>query len=649
MRLSLRARLLASFLVVILITGATAVIVAIWMIGDTFVEQAQKKVRLDLNSARVVYQGAIDDVRKAVTHTAVRFFIRDALAGGTVASLSSELAEIRRREGLDTLTLTDARGKVLLRATNTAVKTDSQASSELINRALTRKTAVASTEIVAREELLKDGEDLARRAYLRFVPTPRAKPMRNTENTSGMMIMAAAPVLSEQGELLGLLYGGKLLNRNFELVDKVRDTVYSGEMYAGKHVGTATIFQGDVRVSTNVTTGEGERAIGTRVSAEVRERVLDRGQLWVERAFVVNDWYITAYEPIRNISGEVVGILYVGMLERKFADMKRNALWAFVAVSLGGIALSVVICFFLSRSLSRPAKALMLSAQQLASGDLTQRVRPDDSTQEIGMLGRTFNLMAASIEERDEQLRRRAQEEVMKSERLAMIGRLAAGVAHEINNPLTGVLTFSHLLREKENLDEQDKEDLDVIINETTRASEIVRGLLDFARERPVAKEPLDVNDVIRQTVRLLANRKAFQQIAIDEDLAADLPRVDGDMNQLQQVLLNLSLNACAAMPEGGTLTISTSAEGGSVLVKVADTGSGIKAEHVDRIFEPFFSTKPVGRGTGLGLSISYGIVQQHGGELRVESEEGKGTTFTIVLPPAEDKQPDAQEEKVDE
>jgi two-component system NtrC family sensor kinase len=221
----------------------------------------------------------------------------------------------------------------------------------------------------------------------------------------------------------------------------------------------------------------------------------------------------------------------------------------------------------------------------------------------------------------------------MKSERLAMIGRLAAGVAHEINNPLTGVLTFSHLLREKEDLDEQDKEDLDVIIKETARAGEIVRGLLDFARERPVAKEPLNVNDVIRQTVPLLGNRKAFQQIAIHVDLAEDLPRVDGDVNQLQQVLLNLSLNACAAMPDGGTLTISTSPGEASVIVEVADTGCGIRKEHLERIFEPFFTTKPVGQGTGLGLSISYGIIQQHAGDLTVRSEEGRGTTFTIVLP----------------
>ena len=234
----------------------------------------------------------------------------------------------------------------------------------------------------------------------------------------------------------------------------------------------------------------------------------------------------------------------------------------------------------------------------------------------------------------------------MKSERLAMIGRLAAGVAHEINNPLTGVLTFSHLLREKENLQEQDKQDLDVIITETTRASEIVRSLLDFARERPVVKEAVDVNEVIRQTVRLLGNRKAFQQITMEEDLAEHLPRVDGDVSQLQQVLLNLSLNACAAMPNGGTLTTRTLMEDRRVLVKVTDTGCGIKKELFDRIFEPFFSTKPVGEGTGLGLSISYGIVQQHGGALKVQSEEGEGTTFTIILPCIDGTRPDGTSEE---
>jgi len=644
MTLSLRTRLLVSFLLVILVTGATAVIVAVWTIGDTIVQQAQGKVRQDLNSARLVYQKALGDVHNTVTHTAIRFFLRDALVRGQASSLADELGAIQRREGLDILTLTDAKGDVLLRANNPSARGDSQLSNNLVHTALAREAPLACTEIVPRKELLRESEALARQADMKLVRTLRAQPTDETETTSGMVLMAAAPILDPAGKLLGLLYGGKLVNRNFRLVDTVRDTVYAGETYAGKPSGTATIFQGDVRVSTNVLTQTGDRALGTRVSQEVREQVLDRGQLWVERAFVVHDWYITAYEPIRNVSGKVVGILYVGLLERKFADIKSYTLWAFVGVSLVGIALSVAICYVLARSLAEPAHALMLAAERLAAGDLEQRVEPDDSTEEIRKLGTAFNLMIASIQERDERLRLRAQEEVMKSERLAMIGRLAAGVAHEINNPLTGVLTFSHLLKEKENLEQQDRDDLDVIIRETTRASGIVRGLLDFARERAVATEPLDLNEVVRQTLRLLGNRRAFQQITIEEELAEDLPNVDGDMNQLQQVVLNLSLNACEAMPDGGTLTVRTSVKSGRVLVRVADTGCGIRHEHLSQIFEPFFSTKPVGKGTGLGLSISYGIIQQHGGALEVASEEGAGTTFTITLPASTGQGPPAQD-----
>jgi len=235
----------------------------------------------------------------------------------------------------------------------------------------------------------------------------------------------------------------------------------------------------------------------------------------------------------------------------------------------------------------------------------------------------------------------------LQSEKLAAVGRLAAGVAHEINNPLTTVLTFSHLLREKEGLGDQDKQDLDLVIQETSRASEIVRGLLDFARERPALKEVLDVNDVVRRTIPLLGNQKAFQRIAVREHLQEGLPPVNADMNRLQQVLLNLSLNACEAMRDGGTLTISTSAQGSSVLLKVADTGCGIKEEHLDHVFEPFFSTKPVGKGTGLGLSVSYGIVQRHGGTLEVESEIGKGATFIIVLPCVEGSKSDSRDGEV--
>jgi two-component system NtrC family sensor kinase len=194
-------------------------------------------------------------------------------------------------------------------------------------------------------------------------------------------------------------------------------------------------------------------------------------------------------------------------------------------------------------------------------------------------------------------------------------------------------------------MDTQDKQDLEVIIRETTRVREIVRGLLDFARESPSRKVALDINEVIRTTMKLVRSQKEFDKVVVVENLIDGLPAVWGDKNQLQQVLLNLSLNACEAMPVGGTLAIGTAAHDSQVRITVSDTGCGIPPEHLKQIFDPFFTTKPVGKGTGLGLSVSYGIVQQHGGILEVESELGKGSLFTINLPRFEEDVPAEKEQ----
>jgi two-component system NtrC family sensor kinase len=286
--------------------------------------------------------------------------------------------------------------------------------------------------------------------------------------------------------------------------------------------------------------------------------------------------------------------------------------------------------------LFRPIRDVVVMAQKVIGGDLSARVgmRPPG---EMGVLCWAVDSMAQAMAERQELLEQVTRQQIGRSEQLASVGRLAAGVAHEINNPLTGVLAFAGLLREKPNMDEQDRQDLELIVRETKRAREIVRGLLDFARETPSIKARLNINDVAVQTVRLLGKRDAFQDIEVVEDFDENIPCINGDKNQLEQVLVNLSLNACEAMPGGGTLLLSTSCTDGCVEVKVTDTGCGIKKEHLDKIFEPFFTTKPVGKGTGLGLAVSYGIIQQHEGTLDVESEERKGTTFTIRLPAVRD------------
>lgn len=637
MKLSLRTRLLESFIIVIVTCGTISMVVGVRMISNGIIRQVQDKVRLDLNTARVQYAEAVEDVRDVVRYTVIRDFIKSALATGNAETVAGELENIRQRESLDVLTLTDSNGKVLMRARNLSVKGDSQADNPILMKVLSERRVIASTEIVTREQLQKESPDLAKRAHIRIIPTPKGNQTDRIEETSGMMIKAAGPILSDHGELLGVLYGGRMLNRDKRLVDKIKGTVYQGEVYHGREIGTATIFQGDLRISTNVQTEDGKRAIGTRVSAEVNERVLTEGRRWVERAFVVNDWYVTAYEPIKDVSGKIIGILYVGMLERKFTDMKRNVLLAFVGISLGGIVLSVVICYFLSRALTKPADALVLAARRLANGDLKQRVKPEESIKEIEALGRTFNMMASSIEERDEQLRQRAQNEIMRSKKLAMIGQLASGVAHEINNPLGGILLFSRLLLRKAPAEGTERENLERIAKEAERCQKIVRGLLEFAGQREPKIELINVNDVVEKAVSLLENQALFHNIEIVKRLRPDLPPVCADGSQMQQVFVNIVMNAAEAMEGHGVLTISTNlaALNNRVEVSFADTGHGICEEDLRQLFEPFFTTKEVGRGTGLGLSISHGIIERHGGTIEVISRIGEGSTFVVSLPPA--------------
>ncbi len=354
----------------------------------------------------------------------------------------------------------------------------------------------------------------------------------------------------------------------------------------------------------------------------------------------MNDWYITAYEPIRNLSGKVVGILYVGMLERKFTDVKRNALWTFVGISLGAIAIAILICCFLSKTLMKPISALVLAARRLADGDLKQRVQPDESTEEIRALGEAFNSIAASIEDRDKRLQQRAQEEIMKSEKLAMIGRLAAGVAHEINNPLGSILLFSRLLLRKAPAEGLQRENLERITKEAERCQKIVQGLLEFAHKQEPKTEPLDINEVVQKSVSLLEKQAMFHNVKIIKDFHWDLPPVCADASQLQEVFVNILVNSAEAMNGEGTLTITTRAvpDDDRVEIRFADTGCGIPEEDLHRLFEPFFTTKDVGNGTGLGLSISYGIIQRHGGTVEVASRVNEGSTFLITLPATKEK-----------
>jgi len=634
MKISLRTKLIASSLAVIVICGLAATVVGIHLIGDSIINQAQDKVRIDLNSARHIYQDAIGEVEALLRLSAQRYYIKDALLAKNVEALKKELEVIRKRESLDVLTLTDKNGRVIVRARNPSVSGDDQAQNELVSRVLSSKEIISATVIVPREELLKEGPDLAEQAHIKSIPTPKAKPSPETEQTSAMMIKAAAPIFGYDGSLLGVLYGGNLLNRNYKIVDEIKGTVYQEVKYKGKDIGTATIFQGDLRISTNVKAEDGSRAIGTRVAENVYEQVLVKGLPWIDRAFVVNNWYITAYEPIKDISGRIIGILYVGILEEKFTDMRQRAIAIFLGITLAGMAIAVIVSSFLAKSVLQPIKRLVFASHRLAEGNLEYKVKVE-SKDEIGELSDAFNFMVSSLKQRDERLKEYAQQQIMKSERLATLGQLAAGVAHEINNPLGAVLMYTHLALEDVQENGLLRKNLEKAVTEVSRCKDIVKGLLDFARQTEPKIEQSDVNETVERTLGVVENQALFQNIKITKIIYPSLPKVLMDVSQMQQVFTNIVLNAAEAMKGKGELTVATrlSSDNKYIEIEFADTGCGIPPENRERIFDPFFTTKEVGRGTGLGLAVSYGIIARHKGTIEVKSEVGKGTSFIIRLP----------------
>ena len=634
MRILLRTKLIVSLLSVVFISGLVSTIIGVSLIGNGIIRQAQDKVRTDLNSAREIYNEMMKDVFVVAKFNASRVLLREALVKRDRAYLLKITAQVLKNENIDILDIIDASGTVIVRGQRPGKFGDNQGDNKIIQWVLRNKRATSATLVIDQVELKKESNDLAQQSTINILPTPKAKFQRSGEEKNGMVIAAAAPIIDENQKVLGVIYSGKLINRNYEIVDKVKNTVFQDEKYEGKDIGTATIFLGDLRISTNVMNLDGTRAIGTLIAKDVYDAVLERGMPWVARAFVVNAWYITAYEPIKDISGQIIGVLYVGILEEKFIDMRNRVVFIFLGITLLGIAIAFTMSFILANGIVRPVSRLATAAQRIAEGNFPEKVeiKTDD---EIADLGRAFQFMISSIKVRDEELKEVAQKTVAEAERLAMIGQLAAGVAHEINNPLTGILLYCDLVLKSMAKDDSKRVTLEKISHEALRCKAIVKGLLDYSRQKkPETKETL-VNQIIESSLSLVKNQALFQNIEIKKELEQSLPVIKIDPQQIQQVFMNIIINAAEAMEGKGELSIKSqlSDDKRYVVISFKDTGPGIPQENLKRIFEPFFTTKDASHGVGLGLAISKGIIENHNGSVEVSSESGKGTKFLIKLP----------------
>jgi two-component system NtrC family sensor kinase len=612
------------------LTGVISAAAGVRVISKILLTEMFTKVRMDLNTAHFAYAQSLQDVERTVRLMSERFDHRSSGGGLLSRDEEARLNQARETEGLDILALLDRDGRVLQRRGIPGPVGGAKLDIPLLRTVSKQPRVLSSTILMTSRELEPFGRGLSARAA---IPLVAASAPRQTD--SGLLLASVAPVRGAGGGVQGTLFGARLLSRDNGLVDATLRMLYKDMKRRGRDIGVVTLFQGDVRVATTLQTPEGRRALGTRGTAQALGMAPTQDSPQVERADALGTWYLTAHETISDFEGRPLGSLFVGVLESLYTDRYRQVLLIFLSVVACGMAAALLVGTWISRSIVKPLRALTETAQRLAAGDFSSRarLRADD---EFGDLGAAFDSMALSIQRNELQVKRDVERHIADSERLAMVGQLAAGIAHEINNPLGGVLVYSHLLLDDTPEDDPRRSNLKKIAQETARCRDIVRSLLDFARQGELQVEDADLHTLITQSLELAGTQKSFRGIRIVKRFGSGVPRIPLDRGKIQQVLLNVIFNAAEAMAgREGVLRVSTrNVRGGeAVQIRMRDGGCGMPAEVLKRVFEPFFTTKEVGKGVGLGLSVSYGIVERHSGRLRIRSRPGQGTVVSILLP----------------
>ena len=393
--------------------------------------------------------------------------------------------------------------------------------------------ALSATEVIPFEILEQVGLDDQARIALIDTPLAAPDPYDPREGTAGLALTSVTPII-ENNSVTGAVLVAYLFNNDFILVDRIREV-------AG--IDTVTVFFGDLRVSTNVMTTEGERAVGTRVSQEGVRCVLDQGRDYVGRAYVVNEWFITRYEPLYDFQDNVVGSLYVGAREAGFQSFLNSVNTGVGAIALVSIIVAGVIAIPLARYITRPVANLVQANRSLMNGDMGVRVEVEGKS-ELAELGRSFNQMVETIQY--------TQNELLRKETLASIGQLAAGVAHELNNPLGTILLLSDVMHKQTDQDNPHHADLGLIIDETVRCKRIVSDLLNFARQQEVLAQDTDLHALLDQVITNTSHQDAFKQVAVIRDYYNTPIIIQADPTQMQQVFINLLNNAAEAIEGEG-------------------------------------------------------------------------------------------------
>ena len=661
-RNTVRYKLLVLVLFPILLVMPIALVLAIYWGASFSYEQLYIKVNTDLSVSHDVFERIKRDYLNALGKTAESFAFRTQLSLGNTQSIQQQIETLKKENSFSYIHLIDKNGK-LIDGYNIDTSSRNSRYSSALDLAI-NGTASSGVEIFSASDLAQ--KNLADPVRLPLIETPRARPTDKLVEDRGMMIRALYPIIGSDSEVSAILDAGVLLNANFTFVDVIRDLVYGPGSLRSGSIGTVTVFLDDVRINTNVPIRPGERALGTRVSNEVRTNVLDQGNTWIARAFVVNDWYISSYEPIIDVDGNRVGMLYAGFLEAPFRQALINALIVLVLLFFALMGLTALVAVKGAKSIFKPLELMSSVVQATRQGE-EKRIGKIVSKDEIGSLANEFdsmldllnerklltqnwaNELEEKVEERTSELKlknkeltntiqvlRKTRQKLVIAEKLAALGELTAGVAHEINNPTAVMLgNLDIIIAELGSSLEPVQDEIDLVVNQIYRIKDITNNLLQYARPDAYAgyMVEVDVNGVIGETLKLVQHLRSVADYKIELSLQSDL-LININQQELQQVLVNLISNAIHALPEeAGLISITTkNLHKKGVQIIIRDNGHGMDENIVSKAFNPFYTTKDQGEGTGLGLSISYGLVRRYGGNIEVSSTLNAGTEFIVTL-----------------
>ena len=670
---SVRNKLLAMALLPLLVAFPLLVLaLAIW--GNVAYDRLLiTKVHSDLAVAHGYFDQVLTEVGAGAQSVANSQALFAALQQPAAAGndLQAQLTTARERLGLDFLVLYSPQGLALARSaptgTNALNPTNEPRMPREVQQALQDdgSPSKALLMVMAPDTLEALAPHLLPRVLLPVVPTRNAAPTERTREDRAMVVVSTLPVRDATGRTLALLTGGLLLNQNLDFIDHINRIVYpDGSLPFGSQ-GTATLFLDDVRITTNVRLFQDQRAIGTRVSQIVRDTVLGQGKTWLDRAFVVNDWYVSAYEPLLDANAQRVGMLYVGYLEAPFRQVRYAVLAAMGLIFLLVMALSAWFSVRWARSIFQPVERMNRTMQRVEEGQAEARVGALPARDELGALAAHLDQLLDVIDDKTRTLQRwgdeldhkvaertreleasnaslqLAQQQLVKSEKLAAIGQLTASIAHEINNPIAVMQGNLDLIRETLGSHSQPvRGELRLLDEQVERMRLIVTQLLQYARPTEYAGyvETLDLNRTVDDCLVLVAHLLAQTRIEVQRDLQAT-QRVGFNRQELQQVIINLLINALQAMPTGGVLRLETrncvisagdTPKPGAELC-VVDSGPGLAPGVQERLFRPFFTTK--NDGNGLGLWISMGLLERYGGHIEATNRlDATGAAFTVQL-----------------